>query len=194
MFNLFKSWKYNEKGVASISLFILSLPLIVGSFGFGFDEVRGIYIRNYVQGRADLAVQNAVAATTTTTSKGNISLDANYVNDVINNYEKNTQEYRNNSILSCSSKATTTYNPTNQITHQNISSTASCVQTVWQVGTFFNQATACKNLNSFGPTSAYGVHFQVKEKINTIFLRILGINTINLGTINAESLIRPNCP
>jgi len=184
VFKLFKSWRYNEKGVASISLFILSLPLIVGSFGFGFDEIRGIYIRNYVQGRADLAVQNAVAATTTTSSNGSISLNTDYTSIVEGNYKDNTQQYRNQSILSCNES---------DVVRQNVSTLSPCTQTVWQVGTF-GQSTSCKNLNSFGPTPAYGVHFQVKEKINTVFLRILGINTINLGTINAESLIRPNCP
>ena len=189
-----------ERGVASISMFILSLPLIIGSFGFGFDEVRGIYIKNYIQSRADIAVQNAVALNTSTLSNGLLYIDPSVGDTVSSNYDTNTQNYRNQSILSCTPSDTVysgvnnqTYSPTANISQDN--KAPACSQSVTVIGSS-SQSTSCKNLssNTFVSPVKYGVHFETKEKINTVFLRILGIPTINLGTIKAETLIRPRCP
>ena len=201
MYTSLKSWWSKERGVASISMFILSIPLIVGSFGFGFDEVRGIYLKNYIQSRADLAVENAVALDTKTLSSGALSIDPSIGDQVSSNYKDNTLDYRNQSILSCTPSQTVysgisgSYysSTTNTSIHQD--SAPSCTQTVTILGDS-SQTTSCKDLstNTFANPVKYGVHFEVKEKINTVFLRILGINTINLGTVKAETLIRPNCP
>lgn len=174
MLSKFSSWRSKERGTATITIFILALPLIVGSFGFGFDEVRALYFKTYLQNRADLAVQNAVASNSSTQVNGTIILDPiGSVNSVYSNYNTNTLSYRSSNTLIC---------PLNQqFSNQGCSEFAQ----------IFGQTINCADLSAGGQ---YGLRFDVRENISTVFLRILGIKQMNIGTISAESLIRPVCP
>lgn len=176
-------WKF-EKGMATISLFILGLPLIIGVFGFGFDEARALYIKGYLQNRATLAVQSALASSTNTDSNGNLYIDPNVYAQVYNNYEDNTSSYRSNgTILTCA---------TSSIENNPIQA-GECGGDVTTIGIPGTLADYCKPVFG-GAVSSYGLQYQVKEQVDTVFLRILGINTLTLSTIDATALLRPACP
>lgn len=174
MLNRFRAWRGNEHGASTITIFILAMPLIVGSFGFGFDQVRALYFKNYIQNRADLAVQNAVALNSSTKADGTILLGEKSILDAQDNYTKNTRQYRGNSVFNCF------------LTWE--SSATGCSQSVGKVGN--SGDINCKDLFL---RQEYGLKLEIREKVNTVFLRILGINELNLGTITAKSIVRPVC-
>lgn len=180
----FLSWWKEEKGVATIALFILSLPLTIGVFGYGFDEVRADYLRGSLQNRADLAVQIALAGQTNTDSNGNLYIDPYAVEQEVNTlYQDNTDHYRSGSVLSC---------PADQLQGTLISS-GKCGGEFSVIGTQEPLASYC-SARSSGVNLNYGIDFKVKEQVNTVFMRILGISTITLPTVEAQAYLRPVCP
>lgn len=180
----FLLWWRAERGVSTITLFILSLPMIIGSFGFGFDEVRAVHLRGYLANRATLAVQVALAGATNTNSDGNLQIDPVAVQGEVNQlYLENTDHYRSSSVLSC---------PTSELESNPIVA-GQCGGEFKVMGQAESLATYCTNLSSGGNLN-YGIDFRVKEQINTVFLRIIGISTLTLPTIEAKAYLRPTCP
>lgn len=55
-----RAWQQAERGFSAAAILLLAMPLLLGAFGYGFDSIRLSYIKTYLQGRADLAVQTAV--------------------------------------------------------------------------------------------------------------------------------------
>ena len=54
-----------ERAATSLVMFIMFFPLIVGSFGFGVDVARNIWVRTSLQNAVDTAVVGGAAVTTT---------------------------------------------------------------------------------------------------------------------------------
>lgn len=68
-----KKWRIAERGVSSIVIFILGMPMILMAFGFGIDIMRVGYAKRVMQSRLDVAVQ-AGASLSYTTARGAVRL------------------------------------------------------------------------------------------------------------------------
>lgn len=177
MFSKFNLWRKKEGGFTSAAIFILGLPLIVGAFGLGFDSMRAVYIHQFLSARADLATQTAVTMlyTNNTNSMVYIGTKAQGFNAAVTAaddlYSQNTASKRGDgtggSFLMFQSGSNG--NPV-----------------VTQVGNPIPVAMLCSNSNA----ARYGVNMKVAEEMPTTFMKILGIEKLNLE-IESESIVRP---
>jgi hypothetical protein len=182
MLRSFRHWRLAERGFATAAMFIMSLPLIVGAFGFGFDYARAVYIKAYIQNRATMAVQTAVATNAITDVNGISTLDvASTETMVYTNYLMNTDSKRQDGTLRCSTGSVSGY-PLD-----------ACTGIATVQGVPMSLADYCKKLSTPG-FIPYGVHYEVSEVINTTFLKIIGIKQMTLHKISASALVRSgNC-
>lgn len=179
MLNRFHQWRLAERGFATISMFILALPLIVGSFGFGFDYARASYMRNYLQNRVTMAVQTAVATNAITDTNGISRLDPGTTPPAVYaNYWGNTDSKRQDGTLVCSTTSVGGGYPS-----------GGCSGSASVQGSPMPLADYCKSLSIPGFVP-YGVHYEVTEVINTTFLKIIGIKQIILHKVSATALVR----
>lgn len=180
-------------------MFILLLPLIIGVFGYGFDSLRLLYVKNLVQVRADAATQAGVALNYTTVIDGeervvlgspvDVEAGETAMVQAYDNYGINTTLMRppNSNILTCSGVPLTihpnasTLNPTSE----------ACAQATAIIGTPISNSDLCSRRTV---AAEYGVQLRVNETVDTVFLRILGKNQFHLTNITSSSLVRgANC-
>lgn len=186
--NKFREWRWAERGASSAALVILSLPLIIGVFGFGFDTLRLNYIQRYAQGRVDLATQ-AAAATTYTDTNGAIRLGSpsdpyEWETVAYDSYARNTSDKRGSgntaSMFQCSTESVT-----------GGSSSGDCAGVASVVGT--EPPVGFDFCNTISSGDVYGVRYDVVETVPTVFLRIIGIQDFTFS-VSSETLIRQrNC-
>ena len=176
------SWWSKERGFASTALIILSIPLILGAFGYGFDAMRLYYAKRYLQGRMDIATQSG-AAITFTDSGGNIRLgDASSrvqasIEEAEMVLDENTQSARSSgsaSLLGCD--------------YPNfVAPDSECGARFSQVGEApgqgFNFCRAARG------DQVYGLRGTANEYVDTIFLRMVGVDRLDFE-VTSEALYR----
>jgi hypothetical protein len=179
----------HEGGYSSAALFILGFPMIIGVFGLAFDSARFLYIRDYVENQANLALASAVNTAYTNVADGRIYLGSRAagtgaalsVGEQL--YLTNTDAKRRTSVLTNDgflSPSGTSFGgqrygtPTASVVGRPVTLTELC-------------------LNPNATTSKYGVSMTVREQMPTTFLKVLGIQTLEMQ-ITVSSLIRArNC-
>lgn len=195
MFTKFRTWRLAEKGVSTAALLILSLPLMLGAFGFGFDALRLSYAKRYAQGRLDLATQSA-AAVTYTAPDGSIKLGISsnpdaWKAEAYRSYTSNTDKMRQGAPNTHQFFQCTSGDATNGLIGTTCGGLAEVIGSAPPVGFDFCQNTKYANPIATRPT--YGVRYTVKETVPTMFMRILGVNEMTF-TISSETLLRQrNC-
>lgn len=185
--NKLREWRWAERGASSAALIILSMPLMIGAFGFGFDVLRFNYVQRYAQGRVDLATQ-AAAATTYTDVDGAIRLGSQWdpyewETVAYDSYARNTEDKRGDAesvaMFHC---------PVESVTGgfgEECAGIATIVGTEPPIGFNF-----CDQVRS---GDVYGVRYEVTETVPNVFLRIIGIPDFTF-TVGSETLIRQrNC-
>lgn len=180
------------------AVFILSLPLMLGAFGFGFDALRLAYAKRYAQGRVDLATQAAVAVTYTA-ADGSLVLGAAadpfaWESTAYGVYTANTASKRNgengaSSLFAC---------PAGQVTYTTVSAAATCGGLAEVIGTppdptFDYCAAEGSDADVLATRDTYGVRYEVKESVPTVFLHFVGVTDMPF-TVSSEALLRQsNC-
>lgn len=184
---LAKKWRLRERGFASTALIIIAMPLILGAFGFGFDTLRLAYAKRYLQGRLDVATQ-AGASIGYTNAQGNIRIgDAGStqaaIDEALSVYLDNTSGARPaadaQSLVGC--------------TQANvIENVGGCGVSFRVVGTPPRQRTDfCEPSRS--ETGVYGLGGRATDRVDTIFLRLIGVDSWDLE-VQSEALLRyQNC-
>lgn len=199
MFRWLKLWWSTERGVSVSAIFILAMPLIIGVFGLGFDSLRVLHIKNIIQMRVDSATQAGAAINYTKNTSGPAAtavLELGAPGDPVSgdsalqamyaNYDINTQDMRG-TVLACDPAAPQTLNLTIVPPTSDPCATVGGI-----VGTPIKYNDLCKNMSI--NTNKYGVRLAVNEKIDTTFLNILAINSVDLKNIHSTSAIRArNC-
>jgi len=199
MITMFRRWRILEAGVSGAALFILSLPLMIGVFGFGFDAMRLAYAKRIAQGRLDLATQSA-AAVTYTRADGTIQLGTPtnpfaWRDVAYNQYAQNTSSRRKgadgtSSFFQCPPPNGTV--PDYADDNQKCAGIAEVVGTPPPLGFNFCQPPGSQ-IAPLDTRNVYGVRMSVKEQVPTSFLKLIGIRDMTFG-IRSESLIRQrNC-
>lgn len=105
-------WRLAEHGYVSLTMFILTVPLMLLAFGYGFESLRLVYLRNFLESRATMAASAGVAVNYASrntegqskifigqpedTKSGEKALAAAYAN-----YRLNTDSKRTSAILTC---------------------------------------------------------------------------------------------
>lgn len=181
-------WRDEERGMSSVALFILALPLLLLAFGYGFDSLRLVFIKESLQGRLNLAAQAGVSVTyTQPTTTGDVvtlgspgELDGNAARQrAWNSYRLNTEGMRSNGrILMCSQPAWNV-EPTNG---------EPCAGTVTVLGQPLSSSQLCAPLSV--PSNQYGLKYTVNEEVRSAFLSMFGIASHELHNLTATALVR----
>jgi hypothetical protein len=151
----------NEQGFASAILLIALIPIVFAMVGFSFDFARAGYIKSQLTGAADTALQ-------TTANIGYID------NGRINIGKPNDSGYaqRESIKLYC----------TNGPRFGNCGDTT----TISIIGSPLSLSDLCRPLSAV----RYGISLRSIETIPTIFLGIIGQDTITL-VIESAAMVRP---
>lgn len=170
-----RSWWQAERGFSTAGLFIIALPILVGAFGYGFDSARAVFVKEHVQGRADMATATAASVAVAFSSTGQVSLPSTAVrNAVYTSYTDNTAAWRTDGLLMCSKASVS-----------GVSSTTGCSGVATITGSA-GTGIAC--------TVKYGVQYTVREKIPSTFLRVVGVTELTLPAVTAKAAVRArNC-
>ena len=65
----FQRWRAAERGTSAVTIAILTIPFIVTAFGYGFDSLRLVMVRESLEGSLNAAATAAVTATVSDQSK-----------------------------------------------------------------------------------------------------------------------------
>ena len=175
-------WRRAEHGFSTAAMFVILLPVIIGVFGIGFEIARAAYLTTWVQGRVDNATFTA-STFNRVNAQGRYYLTQTALTEAYNNYRLNTNTRRGTGVLSCPSTSVTGGN--RNLT--NLCSGSAC----------FVRGGSCTQATQPIPSGAtlcdydYGIRYTVREQVPATFLRILGIQTINLPRITGETLVKP---
>lgn len=178
MIQKIKNWFKKEQGFSTAAVFILSIPLLVGSFGLGLDSVRLIYVQEYLQGRADIATAAAVNTAYTDPASKKLFLGtkaagtSGSLNVASNLYSVNTDPKR---------RAAGTYNG-----FLNPKSGIYGTPSVKIVGAPIDTARLC---DGGAATPKYGVELTATEQVPATFLTIVGIRSFDV-TVTSTSWVR----
>jgi hypothetical protein len=157
-----KNIRTSEDGFASAALSIVIVPLVVAMIGFSFDFARIAYIKNDLEGNANLAVQSA--SNIGYLDNGRIVMgrpgDSNY------SAEQAVAIYCANA------------------THN---SNCGSITSARVVGSPLSDSDLCSPVAG---GQSYGLRLQATETIETIFLRIVGVPEFVLD-IESTALVRP---
>lgn len=187
------NWRKQEKGMSSVALFILALPLLIVAFGYGFDSLRLVFIKESIQDKVTLAAQSGVAVNYVG-SNGLVTLgsplDGGQSEDISSKlrayqiYGQNTAEMRENGqILTCQELEKVQF-PTN----------TQCAEYAEIIGEPLTVAQTCTPLsdgNDIRYDNMYGLKYSVNENVKMTFLTIFGVKeTADLKNITATALVR----
>jgi uncharacterized membrane protein len=163
----FKAWRLGERGLSSAAIFILALPLLCGAMGYSIDMTRVIFVKKYVQDRADLAVQGAISEVDVT--GGTINITNVATNAAVTLYCNNTASKR--------------------MVHGMLS--GACVASANVDGAPISSTAFCANLVT---GTRYGIALQAVETVPMTFLKLVGINEYKLTNIKSTAYLRArNC-
>lgn len=176
MWKFFRTWRNAERGFGMAALTIIAMPLLVAAFGLGFESVRLVYIKDWIQGNADLATGAAVSMAYADPVSQRVYLGANATRTAIEVYRDNTSEKR------------TPAGTTNGLVYDVAGSYGA--PSVVVTGSPLTRTQLCMSPS----TVKYGVEMTVSEKVPATFLNIIGIHDFTLGPITSTAIIRAgNC-
>jgi hypothetical protein len=158
-----QSWRSAERGFSSAAIFILALPLLVGAMGYGFDNSRFLYVKTYLQGRADLATQAALSNVGMSGSQ--ILIDGSALQTASDLYCANTASKRGSSGMLSNS----------------------CQPSVFVVGSPLNNSQFCTRLSA---SSGYGLQLVTQEHVPTVFMKLIGIHELVISQLKSQALLR----
>lgn len=190
-----------DAGFSTAAIFILILPMLLGAFGYAFDTLRITYTKRYLQGRLDLATQAGAAVTYTTQDglirlgdpgqlEGQSALAETYAVYAANTNAKRQPGSRGSSLLECSSS--NVKDRAVPLTPDQVNvGPAGCAGVATVTGMLPDQGYDFCSPPTDG--TAYGVRYEVTEVVPTVFLRFLGVDSVDM-TLVSESLLRQrNC-
>lgn len=152
----------SENGFASAALSIILVPLVVSMIGFSFDFARIAYIKNDLEGNANLAVQSA----------SNIG-------------------YLDNGRIVMGRPGDSNYSAEQAVAiycaNANHRSDCRSITSARIIGSPLSDADLCRPVST---GQSYGLRLQATENIDTIFLRIIGVPEFVLD-IESTALVRP---
>lgn len=212
-----KKWWGGERGMSSIVVFILGMPALLVAFGYGFDSLRLIYVKESLQGTLNRATQAGVAQTISYTgqrldSDGNVvdvpmiglvGNASNHVPPTSNRntktapqiayqfYAWNTEAMRTKKVLECS---TAPGLPATEPTKKSsvgagMNTEVVCGGKIEYVGKPLTASELCTPLSD--PLSArYGLRYTVTETVSAAFLRIVGIQNHYVKDLTSISYVR----
>lgn len=177
MLKKISSWFKKEKGYSTAAIFILGLPLLVGSFGLAFDSVRLVYIQQYLQGRADLATEAAVNVAYTNPTDKKIYLGNPTGGSAVS---LATSDFLYSTNTATKRRAAGAYDGFLNAKTGTYGKTTSAV-----IGTPLPIAMLCDTSGA----QKYGVKLDVTEQIPATFLNIIGIHSFDMK-ITSTSWVR----
>lgn len=196
MWKRIQAWRMQESGIAIGALAILMMPVFIGAFGYGVDSARAIYAKEVIQGRLDLAVQAATTAPpgAKVLANGNFLLDPTLAPQTAKTlYKTNTASLRPHLLLCAAGVVAPTSSTAPTTMDQKCSGYARVVGTQITYAEANSGLLCTSNLNQ-DATRRYGVAYVVYESVPTMFMRIVGTQSMPLGRVRAESLVRAaNC-
>jgi len=206
----YKKWKAAEKGLSSVVIFILGMPMILMAFGFGIDILRVGYAKSVAQSRLDVAVQ-AGAALSYTTDRGAVRLgvpvDGHMASASIQRaqqiYTQNTRDFRGarGGTLGCNQAGIASGIGRSPIRNNNtVLYTAACTGGAYPIYIGPNDASAPAG-QRIGPPpdfnfcqrpaeGKYGIRYDVVEQVPTIFMRMVGGPQFFNIQVTSEALLR----
>lgn len=209
MLHWWRGWRSREAGVSVPALFILSLPLLLGAFGYALDSLRVAHLGEVLNSRADQAASTGTQVNYSEGIKVFLGspptgvLGANpdtAVEAAYGNYVDNTASRRGpGKALSC---ATISYVKTNV----DLSGTRSQVEDKWRAFlashnspcTFYAQIAGNpqEGQNLCTPTASsrneYGIVIGMNETVPMTFLKLLNIAETQIRGVEGISFIRAN--
>ncbi len=217
--NRFQRWWLDEKGMSSIVIFILGMPLIIVAFGYGFDSLRLIYVKDSLQGTLNRATQTGVSQTVSYTGQ-RVDSDGNLKNvaliglagntakgvPVTSNpitardvayrfYTWNTADFRsdNSKVLECTPAPglPATVPAQKGSVGAGVNTEIICGGNIEYVGAPLTASELCDDMSD--PASAkYGLRYTVTETVSAAFLRIAGIQNHYVKDLTSVSYVRGN--
>ena len=192
---LFNEWRDEEQGMSSVAMFILALPLLIIAFGYGFDSLRLVFIKESLLDKLTLATQagvsvNYVAANGLVTlgapeDGGQLDAASSRIRayDV---YTLNTATMRSTGqILTCSTP------------QYNVQPTPNekCAGMVTVIGSPLTVPQTCAPLSdnhgSAINDNMYGIKYVVNENVKMSFLPIFKVkDSADLQNLTSTSLVR----
>ncbi len=206
----FRHWRTAERGTASVTIAILTLPFIAAAFGYGFDSLRLVMVRESLEGSLNSAATAAVTATRSEQSQVyfDVPVAQSRAQQV---YRAATADERGDSAgssLAC---------PAPTVVSQGVIQPASYeVSRIWPTtpasadcllrlrvsapaGAFVdptgklvvtNENQVCSNR---GVLSELSVGLSTHEEVPMTFLRIVGISDQSLRSVTAYAYFTPEC-
>lgn len=166
----FQRWRTGERGFSNAIVFVFLMPLIVGMMGLAFDTARMAYMRERLEGYAQMSVQGAINQATNNAT-GNIVVDnLGPISQQI--YCANTADMRANGLL-----------------------TGDCNVTTGSFGSVLVNTQFCLIPTETGYTE-YGITLTATEQIQNVFLSVLGpsFKTATFDKIDGRAKFRArNC-
>ena len=192
-----RKWRVAERGLSSVVIFILGMPLILLSFGFGIDIMRAGYVKRVAQSRLDVAVQSA-AALTYTNQNGAVRLgipaDGNSATTSVQRaqllYEENTRDLRGDRSFYFRCPASSVTQGAGGVVRSTLPQYLSAderTRAIWTSDQCRGGAYAVysgRNATGAGPPQSfdfcqapvdgkYGIRYEVVERVPTIFMRMV---------------------
>lgn len=157
----------DERGFSNALLMIVAMPVVLGALGFAFDTARLTYVAETLQSRAELAVQSATNMASTSVT-GLVTFDTDAATAAQTIYCSNTAAARGTMLA------------------------GTCQASVSTVGAPVTVAQMCSASAAGAPR--YGLTIVARETVPTVFLRILGVRTVELSNVTGTALLRArNC-
>lgn len=182
MWKFFRSWRHAERGFGMAALTILAMPLLVAAFGLGFESVRLVYIKDWMQGNADLATGAAVSIAYADPASQRVYLGTPGLGAAASTSTANAVYLEN------TSGKRTAPGTTNGLIYT--ASGGFGVPSTVITGSPLTRTQLCASPS----TVKYGVQMTVTEKVPATFLNIVGIHDFTLGPITSTAIIRAgNC-
>lgn len=181
MFRAFNAWRRQEFGFSIGVMFLLGMPVLIGGFGLAFDTARVVYVKSYLQGRADIAVQAAVGQAYS--SGGKITLG---------------DPSKGGALVSLAT-ARSVYLANTESKRLNDDSTVGFLTSPHgsygvPIATVVGKPLLPSQLCT-APTAGvfYGVKMTVQEQVPSAFLQILGIKNLNVKIVSQGLVHGKNC-
>lgn len=179
MWKLFRRWRLAERGFSTAALTILAMPLILGAIGYAFDTARISFIRQKLNGFAQMSAQGAINQATMNTS-GQLIV-TNLGSTMSSIYCANTAYLRPDVLTSACSITPSQFGSALSNTDYCLSAWTKVSPTTWVPNSSYRD---------------YGIKMVTKETTDTAFLKLLGpsLKTITITNIEGIAILRArNC-
>jgi Flp pilus assembly protein TadG len=202
--------------MSSLAVFILAMPALIAVFGYGFDTLRLVYVKESLQGTLNRATQAGVSQTVSYTAErvdanGNTvevsviglegGLDGNFLIQTPGTesaaavayrfYKWNTEKMRENNILECATAPGLPPSATQVkgTTGNGYNDQVLCGGTITYDGKPLTSNQLCAPLNESN-SPKYGLRYTTTETVSAAFLRIVGIQNHYIKDLESVSYVR----